>query len=184
MDTHERAETKLCSVCATVKPLSGFYATRPKTLTCIECEKALAKERYNRNKEDKLRRCAEYRSANKAKIQAYMVRKYQETREVWLARCKEYRTNPANQESLRAAMLKRAAKRHSRILCATPKWVDMAAIKTVYKAAKETSVATGIPHCVDHVVPIGGRNVCGLHVVWNLQIVTTDENQRKGYKHS
>lgn len=182
MDAHERAGTKLCSVCGVEKPNSDFYATR-KTRTCKACEKQLSKQRYIGNKEGKLQRCAEYRRANKAKIQAYMVRRYAETRDAWLVRCKEYRQRPEVQEQLRISGLKRRAKRVSRIRCATPAWADVKAIAKVYRLAQEMTVATGTPHSVDHIIPIGGRNVCGLHLVWNLRVILSEENARKGYKH-
>jgi len=75
------------------------------------------------------------------------------------------------------------ASRRNAVLRATPPWVDRAAIATVYAAAKEMTVRTGIVHSVDHIVPLVGKGVCGLHVPWNLQVLTWADNAAKGNRY-
>lgn len=72
------------------------------------------------------------------------------------------------------------AARNARKLNATPLWADLAAIKSIYAKCAQVNAETGIKHHVDHIVPLKGRNVCGLHVETNLQILTASENIKKG----
>ena len=67
------------------------------------------------------------------------------------------------------------AKRRAAKLLATPRWANMDKIKEIYKNCPEG-------HEVDHIVPLQGINVCGLHVENNLQYLTKLENKEKGNK--
>lgn len=72
-----------------------------------------------------------------------------------------------------------AARRRSSLKNATPLWLssaDLISIKQIYKQAKEQNMQ------VDHIVPLKGNNVCGLHVPWNLQLLTKKENRAKSNK--
>lgn len=73
----------------------------------------------------------------------------------------------------------RDARRRALLLKATPKWADQKAIRSFYKLAELVTKETGIRHEVDHIVPLRGRNVSGLHVEMNLQVISRSENRRK-----
>lgn len=62
----------------------------------------------------------------------------------------------------------------------TPAWADLRKIEQVYTEAKWMSVLMGEPWHVDHVIPLRGKKVSGLHVHTNLQLLPGDENVRKG----
>lgn len=74
----------------------------------------------------------------------------------------------ANPARYRANKLERAA----RVLRATPPWVNKKQLSKIYKACP-------IGYHVDHIIPIKGKNVSGLHVPWNLQYLSPAKNFRK-----
>lgn len=63
-----------------------------------------------------------------------------------------------------------------------PAWADHDKIDNWYEAAAHSTEASGIPHEVDHIIPLHGKLVSGLHIDYNMQILTKNANQRKRNK--
>lgn len=83
--------------------------------------------------------------------------------------------NPVNK-------LASGAKRRATKLNATPKWLtkqQLHEMKLIYATRLNVTRKTGILHHVDHIVPLNHPEVCGLHVPWNLRVITEEENITK-----
>jgi hypothetical protein len=92
------------------------------------------------------------------------------------ARVKKYRNE--NLPKVNALDVKKNKSRKR----ATPKWLSwfhLAQIEEFYELAAACTMQTGVEHNVDHIVPIKGKKVSGLHVPWNLQVLTAKENASK-----
>lgn len=65
---------------------------------------------------------------------------------------------------------------------ATPVWLSRkqkSEIRQLYQIAITMTQTTGEQYVVDHIYPLRSDAVCGLHVPWNLRVVTQAENLRK-----
>lgn len=85
----------------------------------------------------------------------------------------------------RGKVLASKARRRAVKLQRTPKWLtpaDFERMALIYDLAKGMEFATGIPHHVDHIIPLRGKLVSGLHCPSNLQIITAAENCSKSNK--
>ena len=134
---------------------------RRKALPKSEAAKAAGKRYYEKNREAVIARAAA--RPNHAK-QAY--------------RNKHKERNP----ELYKALTSVRKRRHRN---ATPKWLgsqDKVAMRNLYLKAQELTKLTGVRYVVDHIVPLINPEVCGLHVPWNLQIMTQEENLKKSNK--
>lgn len=99
----------------------------------------------------------------------------------WVKANKEARKTHSKKyyESNKNKIFANMAARRARILNAMPKWLtkeNKQQIKNIYKNRPKG-------FHVDHIDPLKGKNVCGLHVPWNLQYLSAEENLRKGTKH-
>ena len=82
----------------------------------------------------------------------------------------------------RALYRAKSARQRSALLQRTPQHADREKIDEIYRSAVDASVETGIPHHVDHVIPLQGKRVSGLHHQDNLLVVPEAENLSKGNK--
>lgn len=73
-------------------------------------------------------------------------------------------------------------RRYERMRAATPAWSSKAAIDALKREARRMTARTRKPHVVDHIVPLQGKNVCGLHVPENMRVIQRRENFSK-YNH-
>lgn len=72
--------------------------------------------------------------------------------------------------------------RRASVARATPDWADLGKIAAVYAEAERLTIETGVQHHVDHVVPLKGELVCGLHVHFNLAPLPWIDNIKKKNK--
>lgn len=82
----------------------------------------------------------------------------------------------------KAGKKRRRALRDRRSKRATPKWLtpeQRKQIVDIYEHMRDCRVVTGEDYHVDHIVPLRGENVCGLHVPWNLQVLPASVNISK-----
>ena len=140
---------------------------------------AYAKQYRKDNPEKVKEQVKAWVKANPEKIKGYM----KKASKAWHERNPDYQSNfyKAHKERYVAARARRRASQDS----ATPTWltaIDKAMIQEMYDVSEARYIQTGIKHHVDHIVPINGKGVAGMHVPWNLQVITAHENLSKGWR--
>ena len=139
----------------------------------IEYAKEKSRENYTENSEKKKAYQREYTKKNKETVQQSKIRYYNENKEEIKLKNNLYRQNNPHMRS--AADARRKASE----LNATPPWANIYDIRKIYKLAKKLTKSTGVQHSVDHIVPLQGKTVCGLHCEANLRVITLSENASK-----
>ena len=142
-----------------------------------ENAKRLKKEWYERNKELTKERARSWALANPEQTTARKAKWRQENSKThnaynrkWFAENKDKRSSYQ-------------AKRKATILQRTPSWdPDAHLIIAKYQLAAMLSKASGIEHHVDHIIPLQGKKVSGLHVFSNLRVIPGSDNVKKSNK--
>lgn len=163
--------------------------------TCVDCHAKKSAEYQPKWRAKNADKCEEYRKKYSEL--------HKETTKAWRNanpdKCAEHQRqwNAANRQKRNlyskewrqqnlAAMNALKAKRRGDILQRTPPWLNKDhkwMIREAYILAKLRGKLTGLRYHVDHVVPLRGKRVSGLHVPWNLQVIPAQENMVKGNKH-
>ena len=163
----------------------GHIAPRKTKGTCVECLKvewiksnesrAEYFKQYNRREEVKDKKNEWYEANKEQVMNAAKIRPIEIKREYQKA-WKERNTTWVRADT-------KARRRKHRE--ATPKWLtkkEKAEIRQLYQIAITMSKTTAEQYVVDHIVPLRGEDVCGLHVPWNLRVITQEENLKKSNK--
>lgn len=148
--------SRICAACGVDKFVSEFSPNKDKPLGIVYVCKVC--------------------NAERAKFRRLSTPSTNEQKEAAKIRSRLWRKeNPHKRNALKAAY--KSAK-----VGATPNWLSQQQkeeINNFYFLARDCSLVSGENYQVDHIIPIRGKKICGLHVPWNLQILPTDLNRKK-----
>jgi hypothetical protein len=134
---------------------------------------------YQRHTEEVRKRVRTREKREHKKISAYNKARYERDKPWYAARNRNWRKNNP------VKMNEYTAKRRAADKRAQPKWlnaIQRAQIQEMYDIASAKNMQTGIRHHVDHMFALRHPSFCGLHVPWNLRVITESENCSKRLK--
>ena len=153
---------KTCTKCNIVKELTEFYRHKNhkdgRSYNCKVCHQKARKQYYQDNKDKEKQLSALRVKNNPERHRAYYNNYYNNNRhkEIQRSRVKQLKRNQC-----------------------MPEWADLDAIKIVYDEAKRLTLMHGIQYHVDHIIPLQGKLVCGLHIHTNLRVLPAKDNLSK-----
>ena len=138
---------------------------------------ATSRKYYLKHRERLIAAAKRWYLENKDAKRRYDAKRRKEKRHLYRAASKRWRENHPG--------LKNADTQTRRAVWRTPKWANSFFISEIYDLAALRTKYLGQKWVVDHVIPLRGDTVCGLHVENNLRVVPESVNLAKGnsYQH-
>lgn len=180
LNSQEYLSTKqICRKCGIEKTFYDFRQDLSRSsgyqTYCKDCLNRKARIQY---KEDpsKLERQQVYRQQKPDIYRQAALKYYHSNKDLCKKRHKAWRDDNVAELNAKAKAYKLRKKG------SIPPWANLDEIKKIYKYARDWTILTGIPQSVDHIIPLKGETVCGLHVETNLRIIPWVENVSKKNK--
>lgn len=175
---------KFCAGCKTMVPVDRFAVDRGAYSglgsRCKQCQHV----RYIENAESVKARVRGYKVNNPERVSAREAQRYRKNPELYKETAKSWATkNPPKRRSIErryssknpGSKKARTAAYRARLRQSAPPWLSKEQRQQMRKIYAECPKG----YCVDHIVPIAGEEVGGLHVPWNLQYLSARENEHK-----
>lgn len=188
----EQLNLKRCGKCGIEKSTSEFHVDKNHKsglqYLCKDCKRIESALYREINRGTIRSKATIWRRTNPEKCKTFTSNHYKAHPEMVVARNMVWRNkNPGKYEAIVAAWAKanpgrrcaNEAKRRAAKLRATLPGIDQKEILAFYEEAARRTVEEGQPFHVDHIVPLQGETVCGLHVPWNLCVMVGRENISK-----
>lgn len=166
-------KNKVCSKCFETKPLSCFYKDKSKQDGLRPDCKQCVNERIVRDPQKAREYWASYYGDHRDELLNKKRVYHAENMDRVSERSKKWRKN--NPSSVKDASVRHRMRRKKAI----PPWANLKLIDLFYAQARYKSDLTGVPHEVDHIIPVSGKTVCGLHCEQNMRVITSEENKHK-----
>lgn len=173
-------DQKICIKCTRSKHVSEFGKDKSRKdglfPYCKECKGISDSKQYQKNP-----------NKVKARTKAWKLNNPDKKREFnrVYKKCNKEKVNSNTRKykrKNRAVTSANTAKRRAALLQRTPKWLkelDYQHIKLFYECADAMTKETGVKFVVDHVIPLQGERISGLHIASNLQVIPARDNESK-----
>lgn len=161
--------TSICKECVKIAGVDKYKNNR-------EAQHAAWRKWYEANKETHHARSRRWQQQNPEQVKAAAQKWAAANPEKVAAKSKRYRTNnPEKATEMAVASVAKRAKRVPKWLTVDDKWL----LREAYGLAKLRTKMFGFVWEVDHIIPLRGELVSGLHVPTNVQVIPKAENRRK-----